>query len=126
MRLSFSSFQKLRFHSEFCCVYNEGKRFFGKRILVFYYFGQKIHPRLGITISRKWGKAHKRNRFKRVVREAYRHIYLELPHYLELNIHPRIFFESLSSQEIEEELKCLVKKLSDKTQSQSRKSCCDN
>jgi len=29
-------------------------------------------PKLGITVTKKFGRAHERNRFKRMVREAFR------------------------------------------------------
>lgn len=126
MKQKFSRFQRLTSHRDFRKIYQDGKRLLGNRILVHYRFGQTVQPRLGITISRKWGKACKRNRFKRLVRDAYRQIYPKLADYLELNIHPRPFFEQLSSKEVEEELNRLVKKIGDKTQSQSRKSCLHN
>ncbi len=40
------------------------------------------HPgirKLGITVSKKFGKAYQRNRFKRIVREAFRHVRADLP-----------------------------------------------
>ena len=33
---------------------------------------QAKFPRLGITVTKKFGKSHDRNRFKRLVRESYR------------------------------------------------------
>lgn len=126
MKFKFSRSQKLLSYQDFRKIYQDGHRFIGKKILIHYRLGSELQPRLGITISRKWGKACKRNRFKRIVREAYRQIYPKLPSYLELNIHPRKSFEKLSLKDAQEELKCLIKKLYDETQFQSKKSCHHN
>lgn len=78
-------------------------------------------PRLGITITKKWGKAHDRNRFKRVTREAFRKIYPILPKGLIINVHPKEGYRELSPDEIETELKNLAK-LCGKTQRESTES----
>ena len=36
-------------------------------------------PKLGIAVSKRFGKAYERNRFKRLVREAFRQAKKELP-----------------------------------------------
>lgn len=111
MKQGFSRSQKLLSRSEFHAIYNQGKRHIGSKIIAHYRVKYANQPKLGITISRKWGKATLRNRFKRVVREAYRLLYSELPRNLELNIHPRSPYKTLSSKEVKEELRRLLKKI---------------
>jgi ribonuclease P protein component len=83
-------------------------RLSGKQISVDICQGKAFSARLGITVSRKFGEAHLRNRFKRVVREAFREIYLSLPKDLELNISPRNNGVYLSKQEILTDLQNLL------------------
>ena len=120
MKHKFSRSQRLLSREDYHNVYQSGKRYIGKKLMACYRLSKQA--RLGITVSRKWGKAHERNRFKRVVREAYRQARRELPYELELNIHPRESYRELTSEEVKEELKHLVKKIRDKTQSKSAKS----
>lgn len=68
-------------------------------------------PRLGITASRKYGGACLRNRFKRIVREAFRLCRHELPKNIDINIRPRSAAVSASLWDIISELKQLLRSL---------------
>ena len=49
------------------------KQSFANRQFVIYYQENKLdHMRLGISVSKKSGKAHERNRLKRYVRESFK------------------------------------------------------
>lgn len=41
-------------------------------ILVFYKKNELLHTRIGISVSKKVGKAHIRNKYKRAIREFFR------------------------------------------------------
>ena len=86
-------------------------RLFGEQISVDVRQGKMSCAKLGITVSRKFGKAHERNRFKRVVREAFREIILMLPQNLEMNISPRKNEICLSKQAILIDLKNVLAKI---------------
>jgi len=65
--------------------------------------------RLGITVSRHYGNAVKRNRFKRIVREAFRLCRHQLPKGFDLNIKPRSPSSDPTSADILTELMRLMK-----------------
>lgn len=57
---------------EFKRVYNKGKFFVGKFIILYVLKNNLDKNKLGITVSKKFGKSVKRNRIRRLIRENYR------------------------------------------------------
>lgn len=71
--LSLPKAERLRKRSEFLHVYNNGERFDGRFITVFILANEMPLHRVGVTATKKGvGKAHDRNRAKRLLREAFR------------------------------------------------------
>ncbi len=60
--------------------------------------------RVGITVTRRFGDAHRRNRFKRLVREAFRLCQHDLIKGVDLNIRPYPKNFQLTMQQVQAEL----------------------
>jgi len=58
--------------AEFLRTYESGRKYFSRFCVLFVLDNQLAHSRLGITATRKIGKANVRNRIKRWIREVYR------------------------------------------------------
>jgi ribonuclease P protein component len=57
---------------DFLRAYEEGRKEFARYSVVFALPNGLGHPRIGVTVTRKAGKANVRNRLRRWVRETYR------------------------------------------------------
>ncbi|MBA2728807.1 MAG: ribonuclease P protein component [Parachlamydiaceae bacterium] len=61
--------------------------------------------RLGITVTKRFGDAHHRNRLKRIVREAFRLCYADLRKGIDINVRPLVKARLATVLEIQSELK---------------------
>lgn len=79
MRFALPKTSRVAKSAEFRLVYSEGKRFDGRFMTLFLRPNNQGIQRLGVTASKKGiGKAHDRNRAKRLLREAFRLSRIEL------------------------------------------------
>lgn len=66
--------------------------------------------RLGITVSKKYGESHERNRFKRIVREAFRLVRGQLIQGYDLNVRPRSAAKNATMNDIRDEFLRILSK----------------
>jgi ribonuclease P protein component len=80
---------RLRTAAEFARVYQRRCTASDHLLLVFVADNGLGHPRLGLSVSRKVGNAVIRNRWKRLIREAFRLSRPQLPQGLDVIVIPR-------------------------------------
>ncbi len=80
---------RLRHRREFDHVFSQKARAGNDVLLVYGARNSYEYPRLGLTVSRKVGKATRRNRWKRLIREAFRLNRHRLPQGVDLVVIPR-------------------------------------
>ena len=80
---------RIRDGADFRRAYSRRQRASDGLLLVFGCENQLDHPRLGLSVSRKVGNAVCRNRWKRMLREAFRLARLRLPAGVDLVVIPR-------------------------------------
>ncbi|MBM3194899.1 MAG: ribonuclease P protein component [Chlamydiae bacterium] len=71
---------------EYRLLRSNSQSHYGQWIAIDYAFLSPDFGKYGITVSKKFGKAHERNRFKRIVREAFR--VFPMPQGIWMNIRP--------------------------------------
>lgn len=87
--LNFPRAMRLRKKRDFAPLQRSATRLSGQFLQIDYRLGHSPRTRLGITVSKRYGKAHDRNRFKRLVREAFRLHRPLLPSSIDLNVLPK-------------------------------------
>ena len=110
VKLQFPRSRRLRSRDEFRRVKKYGKRITG-RTVIFDVLTEKFPYRLlGVTASKRFGNAVARNRFKRLIREAFRTQQYLLPPGLIINVSPRTNESMPTFQEILEDFTLLYVK----------------
>jgi ribonuclease P protein component len=97
---------KLRKRFEY---HNFTQRLVGEMICIDWRASNYSCLRLGITASKRFGAAHERNRFKRLVREAFRLSMQKLPSGLDINVSPRHRAKSATMARVQEEMISLLR-----------------
>ncbi len=108
---TFPKLVRIRKRRDYQKVFQEGRKFFGDMVGVDLRLGAASCPKLGITVSKRHGKAIQRNTFKRLVREAFRHSYAILPPNLEINVSPRLALDKVTKAGVQADLARLAGKL---------------
>ncbi len=110
VKLQFPKSRRLRTRDEFRRIKKYGKRITGRSV-VFDVLTEKFPYRLlGITVSKRFGNAVARNRFKRLIREAFRIEQYLLPPGLIIHVLPRTNGSMPTFQEILEDFHLLYVK----------------
>jgi ribonuclease P protein component len=105
VNFSFPKQARILSRGHFQRLQREGSKLVGATLVMNYRQGRSSRPKLGVTVSRQYGKAHDRNRFKRLVRETFRQLCSFLPKDLEINVGPKNTNKCMGPLKIEAVLK---------------------
>lgn len=95
--------------SDFSFLRREGLNLRGVFVyLSIYQSNQDYPPKLGITVTKRYGKAVLRNRFKRIARAAFRRQIDHLPKGALIHLIPRAYAKRAKSTDIERDLLNLI------------------
>ena len=100
MSFRFSRARRIRSRRDFQYIYEHGQLYKDEFFRIFYIRKSSTElGRLGLSISRKLGKAHVRNRLKRIIRETFR-LHPELTGEFDLIVQPRPAVLALSNAQL--------------------------
>lgn len=108
---NFSKSFRMRKRREFLALRKVSRRFYGSCIAIDYAQKSIQAPKVGITVSKKFGNACLRNRFKRCVREAFRKSKSDIPSTLIMQVCPLSKKERITCDAVKNDLQRLVKKI---------------
>ena len=114
MNFQFTKAEHLTRKKEFERVFAEGKVFKNNEVVLYVIPNDFLHSRLGLVVSKKVGNSPRRNRAKRLLREAYRLNKHLLKTHVDIIAIPRHPFSSdLKLSDVEDGFKKLLLQISE-------------
>jgi len=111
---SFTKMDRIRKSSKYRILSTYGIRHYNEYFVIVSRKNQFLRSRLGITVSKKVGKAVTRNRIKRIIREYFRVNRSMLPVQLDINVIARQPSAKIGNESLRENLGCLLHTISQK------------
>lgn len=108
MNHRFTKKEHLRKKKEFQIVFDKGNGFGNDQIIIYALLNKSPVSRLGLVVGRKFGNSVKRNRFKRIIREAYRLNKNLLGKGVDLVVIPKAGLADISLSLVEDKFKNLL------------------
>jgi ribonuclease P protein component len=103
---------RLRTRQQYRRMVQKTFKFTGRWILADIRIADAQFSRLGITVTRHYGLAHQRNRFKRLAREAFRLLYPQLNFTFDIVVRPRSHALKANLQDIQQEFLHFIERAS--------------
>lgn len=104
MVYQFTSEMRIKKSSDFAKIYKVRDVQVGKHVIAYFMTNGLFVSRLGVSVSKKVGNSPRRNRIKRVFREAFRLVQPELPIGIDMILIPRKGVLKWNSAVIRDEL----------------------
>ena len=101
------NYYRLKKQSDFQKLFQKGKRAFSPSITMIYRPSEKTF--MGISVGKKHGKSVKRNRIKRLIREAFRAVKEEMHGNYACVLIPKVS-EEYELETFKKHLRCMIKK----------------
>lgn len=111
---------RLRKNNQFNYIYKKGERFYTENFSLFVVKSRYENYKVGISVSKKLGKANKRNLLKRRVREIVR-TSLIIPSFCNFVLLAKENAINLSFDELKNDLQKLFKKYENKSENKNSK-----
>ncbi|WP_394700305.1 ribonuclease P protein component [uncultured Desulfosarcina sp.] len=113
-RNAFTKADRIRRPSEYRTLSKNGNRHYSDYFIIISRKNQILRSRLGVTVSKRVGKAVTRNKIKRIIRETFRLNRSRLPEQVDLNVIAKASAAKIEAEEIRRHLIRCFKRLDTK------------